>query len=621
MQPREVLLQAARFSQVETLFKMQSTAGKAVNISVLASLSSQHFLSVFKLFLYAEGLVPEIHASEFDGIISDGLDQKSRVWEKQPDVLIVLPALDDIKVWPRMFADTGDIEAWVKAQAEPYKNIWHSVMQRYPMARVYQGLFVPPIERQLGNLERTYPFSKTNCLAMLNGYLLRDCPPFVTMVDLETISSLVGRKQWFDETAYFLSKQPFAIREIPLVAAYFARLVASGQGLIRKCLVLDLDNTLWGGVIGDDGFAGIRLSPSDPVGEAYLSFQKYLLALKERGVLLAICSKNDEVIARSIFEQHEDILLSLDDFSAFKANWDDKPTNLRRIAEELNIGVDSIVFFDDNPAERSIVEQFEPDVLVIDVPEDPAQYIRALDLSFAFEWPQLTVEDTTRADSYLHNHMRHQLEGLHHNYDEYLRSLQMSAWIELTEDASVSRVSQLINKTNQFNLRTKRYSEENLNLMKSSSEFLLMHVRLKDRFTNYGIIASAIIKFSGNIAFIDNWVMSCRVFKRGLEHAFFNAIIGAVRTRSSIEFLAAEYIPTSKSSYVSDLLDNLGLVRCEVSPQDWPFEKSTGILYQTPISQLTCKPHFIELALDLDRLTPVRPTQSEAGIDVENNHC
>ena len=362
--------------------------------------------------------------------------------------------------------------------------------------------------------------------------------------------------------------------------------------------MLDLDNTLWGGIIGDDGLSGIRLSPTDPAGEAYLSFQKYLIALKERGVILAICSKNDEAIARSVFEQHEDMLLSLDDISVFKANWDNKPTNLRLIAKELNISLDSIVFFDDNPAERLIVEQLEPAVLVIDVPEDPSLYTRALDLSFAFEWPQLTEEDTTRSDSYSQNNKREQLLSQHLNYDDYLRSLKMKAWIEPTNNASVSRVSQLINKTNQFNLRTKRYSEENLNLMASSSEYTLIQARFTDRFTNFGIITSSIIHFKGNTAFIDNWVMSCRIFKRGLEHAVFNAIIETLRARPEIEYLTGEYIPTAKSSYVADLFDNLGLTKCENSMQDWPFEKCTGILYKAPVTQLTYKSHFIELASD-----------------------
>jgi FkbH-like protein len=599
LEPRQVLLHAARFPRAEADFRESRSALGAppLRISVLSSLSAQHFAAVLKLFLYSDGVLPELQLSGFDGIATDGLDPASPIWGSAPDALLMLPAIGDIKSWPRMFSSGEEIRTWVDSCAERYFDIWKHAASRLPGCRIYQSLIVPPLERPLGNLERRYPFSRTSCLAALNAFLLEHAPPNVTLIDFDALSALVGRRQWVDEAAHFTSKQPFSLREMPLVAALVSRLMVAAEGLVRKCLVLDLDNTLWGGVIGDDGVGGIRLDPNDPVGEAFLSFQRYVLTLKDRGVLLAVCSKNDPALARSAFEQHPDMALRLDDFAAFFANWDDKATNLRRIARHLNIGIDSLVFFDDNPAERVLVRQLEPEVLVVHVPEDPALFNRALDMSFAFEWPELTHEDMSRSDSYVNDNKRQQLETSTKDYDSYLRSLEMQVSIEPTATAAMGRVCQLINKTNQFNLRTKRYSEHDLLRMANSADHSLLHVRLTDRFTNYGIIASVILRYSGDIAFIKNWVMSCRVFKRGVEDATFNAIVVAAKARGA-QWLAAEYIQTAKNGYVVDLLERLCLVKWQDQPgfpsrSEWIHQ---GTPYILPLSDISPKSHYIEVA-------------------------
>lgn len=598
LQPRAVLLHAARFPQIETEFREVRLAQglKPFRISVLSSLSAQHFSAVLKLFLYSDGLLPELYVAGFDAIATDGLDSTAPVWGSAPDALLMLTAIEDIKSWPKILSTTGEIRSWAKSCAGRYFDIWKHATNRHPECRIYQSLFVPPLQRSLGNLERRYPFSKTNCLAALNALLLEYAPPNVTLIDFDALSAQVGRRQWVDEAAYFTSKQPFSLREMPFAAALVSRVMVAAQGLVRKCLVLDLDNTLWGGVIGDDGVDGIRLDPNDPVGEAFLAFQRYVLTLKERGVLLAICSKNDPLLARGAFERHPDMVLQLDDIAAFFANWDDKATNLRRIAKQLNIGLDSLVFFDDNPAERALVSQFAPEVLVVNVPEDPALFIRALDMSLAFEWPQLTDEDVSRSDSYVNDNKRQQLESSADDYEDYLRSLEMRASIEPTSAVAMARVCQLINKTNQFNLRTKRYSEDALAQMVNSADHGLMHVRLVDRFSNYGIIASVVLRYAGDVAFIENWVMSCRVFKRGIEDSTYNAIIAVAQSRG-VRWLAAEYIQTAKNGYVADLLWRLGFVGWEGQPgislpQDWGHN---GHVYIQSLSNISPKQHYIEV--------------------------
>lgn len=602
---RQVLLYAARFPLVEADFrKARSSQGaQPYRISVLSTLSAQHFVSILKLFLYSEGVLPDFNVAGFDGITTEGLDPASPTWQSTTDALLILPAIDDIKSWPPLFASNQEIQSWIRMNAKRYLDIWQHAASRLPGCRIYQALFVPPLERLLGNLERRYPFSRTSCLASLNASLVEHAPANVTLVDFDALSGLVGRRQWNDEAAYFTSKQPFSIREMPLVAAHLSRLMVAARGMVRKCLVLDLDNTLWGGIIGDDGIDGIRIDPNDATGEAFLAFQRYILQLKERGVLLAVCSKNDPDLARSAFEQHPDMILHLDDFVAFLANWDDKATNLRRIARQLNIGIDSLVFFDDNPAERSLVRQFEPNVFVVEVPEDPALFIRTLDLSFAFEWHALTMEDVSRSASYVHDRKRQELEeSSAGDYDAYLRSLEMRMSVETTGATAIERVCQLANKTNQFNLRTMRYSKDELSAIAASPNHELLHVRLRDRFSNYGIIASVVLAYHGNTAFIENWAMSCRVFKRGVEDATFNAIVEHARARGA-NWLAAEYVQTAKNDYVADLLERLCLEKWEQQPDlpTLPDGIGQGLPYIRLLPDIPLRPHLIQLMTSTER--------------------
>ncbi len=598
VEARQVLLYASRFSRIEEDFRAirLHKGARPLRIAVLATLSMQHFSSVLRLFLYADGVVPHFEFSGFDGIATAGRDPDSAVWDSSPDVLLVMPAIEDIKSWPPMFARNEEIQDWVLSCASRYTRIWQLAGERMPDCHIYQACFAAPFERPLGNLERLYPFSRTNCLAALNAFLLEHRHPNVTILDMDALSGLAGRRHWVDEAAYFTSKQPFSIREMPVVAAKLSRMVTARLGMVYKCLVLDLDNTLWGGVIGDDGVDGIRLDPNDPLGEAFLAFQRYVLALKERGVLLAVCSKNEAAVARDAFDQHPDMLLRLQDFSAFVVNWEDKASNLRRIASQLNIGIESLVFFDDNPAERALVRQMEPSVFVVDVPDDPALFVRTLDLSFAFEWPELTVEDIGRSDSYADNQKRQEMENAAESYEAYLASLKMRVSIEQTQEGAISRVCQLINKTNQFNLRTRRYHEEQVRRLVDSPDHCLLHVRLSDRFTNYGIVASVVLRYIGDLVFVDNWVMSCRVFERGVEAATFNAILANARSRGA-KWLAAEYIQTQKNVYVATLLEGFGLVQWDSAPglPNQPDDFGEGTRYIQHLSALLERPHVIDL--------------------------
>lgn len=589
----ELLSLGSKFRKIERSYLEAHGEGLiSKKIAVLSSVTTHHLVNILRLFLYQHGIAPVFHEGEYDGIAMELMDPDSEVYSFQPDILLLITYHTDIKDYPQLFTSEDEIGQWVNHKLQYYQNLW-TLASGIEGCHVFQTTFVPPIHRQLGNLEANYTFSPSNCIRLLNMELVRQKPPFVTFVDIDYIASMFGKYKWFNESNYHMSKQGFSFDAASLVCHSLARLLASHVGKMKKCLVLDLDNTLWGGVIGDDGLQGINLNASNALGEAYLAFQKYLKGLKERGVILAVCSKNEEDIAKSVFTEHPDMVLHLDDIACFVANWDDKSSNLKRISELLNIGLDSMVFFDDNPAERAIVRQFLPDMEVIDVPDDPVLYIRALETAACFEWVQLSHEDINRSDSYVTDQKRSELQVSCIDYDSYLSSLEMKGEMGLVGLNEVARFTQLINKTNQFNLRTKRYSESAVEQIRCDiNHWAPLYLRLSDRFGNYGIMSSVVVQRIGDVAFIETWVMSCRVLKRGLELAALNGICG-IAEGWGCQWVVGEYLPTKKNRMVSALFPEFGFERC---PEDWfqPSEPS-GATYRLRLSEFRPLSHHIDM--------------------------
>lgn len=399
---------------------------------------------------------------------------------------------------------------------------------------------------------------------LLNMQLMRQRYNYVTIVDLEYVASFIGKENWFDNASYMVNKSGFALEYIGIVGDIFACQIVALKGKITKCLVLDLDNTLWGGIVGEDGYEGIQLDPNTAVGEAFLAFQRYVYELRSRGVILAVCSKNDYQIAKEVFFKNENMLLKFDDFASFIANWENKAENLKQISAELNIGTDSFVFFDDNPAEREIVRMCLPEVKVIDVPEDPAEYVKALELAVPFEWLQITKEDLQRNYSYQNNVKRTELRNSSNDYNKYLSSLEMQASVYEMHDSNIERFTQLINKSNQFNLRTQRYTESDITNMYQNPKNKLLAVKLSDRFGNYGLISCVILKSMGNHLFIDTWVMSCRVLKRGVEYLTFRHILDVAKELGCNNIIG-EYIQTKKNALVMNFYKDMGFEKCEIN--------------------------------------------------------
>jgi FkbH-like protein len=341
--------------------------------------------------------------------------------------------------------------------------------------------------------------------------------------------------------------------------------------LSKKCLVLDLDNTLWGGVIGDDGLEGIILGEGTATGEAHLALQRYAKQLKDRGVILAICSKNDPAIAEAVFHDHPEMLLKRTDFAAFVANWQDKAANLKRIAELLNIGADSLVFVDDNPAERARIRQSLPMVAVPELPGDAAQYVRCLAEAGYFESAAFTVEDSQRAEQYSANASREALLESSSSMSDFLRGLEMSVIFGPVQAVDLARVAQLIGKTNQFNPTTRRHSLDDVARFVATDRCLTLQFRLIDRFGDNGLVSAMILRpdpDTPGLLDIDTWVMSCRVFGRQLEHEAMNIAVETA-CRAGARALRADYTPTAKNGVVRELYSMLGFTQSEEAlPQE-----------------------------------------------------
>jgi len=579
-----------RFKKIESDYYQQSKTNLLEKkIAILGSYSTQFLTDAIKLYLYSMGISPKFYEAEYDSIASDILDQNSDLYQFQPDILIILTHYKDIKTFPSMFCDDKEINNWDQSYLNYYNNLWKTASKLN--CQILQSNFVIPVHRSIGNQELLYPFSITSSLMRLNQSLSVHKPANVTLIDMDYLASCFGKWEWFDDVNYFMSKQGFSFEALGNVSHYIARLISTIFGKINKCLVLDLDNTLWGGVIGDDGLDGIILDPNNAVGEAYLFFQEYVKQLKDRGVILAVCSKNEEEIAKSVFEKHPEMKLKLDDIACFIANWNDKAGNIKTIAKQLNIGLDSLVFFDDNPAEREIVKRFLPEVEVIDVPDDPALYVKALLHSNAFEWHQLSKEDLFRTDYYIANKKRIALETTL-DYDSYLQSLEMKGIIDIVSKMELPRVAQLIAKSNQFNLRTKRYSEAQLiDMQNKNNEYQLIYARLSDKFGDYGVISTIILKKVNDQAFIDTWIMSCRVLKRGIENAVLNYIaLNALNWGCNC--LIGEYLPTPKNALVKNHYQDLGFKKISNEPEE--NVEQEGNRYIIELSEnMQMKKHFI----------------------------
>ena len=493
---------------------------------------------------------------EYDSYVSEIMDPHSELYEFKPNVILVLPASGRCQYSGSLADPIAGQRAQAEAVAMDLLGLCKTAHATSGAEVIVCNFMLPPYfdpgPMRASSLGSDYAFRK-----YVNMHMGLNRPESVHLCDLEFLANRLGTLRAVDDRAWFESKQPFSVEMVVQVAREFGETIASLKRPAKKVLVLDLDNTLWGGVIGDDGVEGIEIGTTSPRGEAFRHFQQYVLSLSRRGILLTVCSKNDRDKAIEPFVSHPDMVLRLADIVNFKANWDPKSENIRHIAAELNLGVDSLVFVDDNPAEIEIVRQFVPEVTCICLGEDPSLFTAKLKDSRLFEVSSLTKEDLDRVSLYKQDADRQQLLGQSTDMNSYLSSLGMVAQVSKFIPVDAPRISQLINKSNQFNLTTVRRTESEVLDLLRSEDHETFTLRLTDKFGDHGLILVVVGRVEDRDFIIDTWLMSCRVLKRGVEQETMNEILRLAKKRGCTR-IAGVYVPTKKNGMVGNLYPSLG---------------------------------------------------------------
>ena len=537
-----------------------SGAFGSLRLALLSSATVDHLLPGIRVAALRRRLLVQVHIGTYGQYRQELLDFSSPLHGFKPElVLFALTAREAVAGIPiTASAESADI-ALSQTVAE-LRNLWRTAREQMH-AGVIQQTFLNTAEPVFGSHEPLVAGAPARLIKRLNHHLIdAAAEEGAAILDIAGASERDGLDAWYDAGRWLQAKMEIAPTAVSRYGELLARVLGAQRGLSKKCLVLDLDNTLWGGVIGDDGIDGIVLGEGSPSGEAYAALQRYAKHLAQRGVILAVCSKNDAGIAEEAFANHPEMVLKRSDIACFVANWEPKPGNLELIARQLNIGIDSLVFVDDNPVERAGVRQALPMVAVPELPSDPALYVRCIADAGYFEAVAFTTDDQKRGEQYAANATREAVLQSTGSLEDFLAGLQMSAVYGRVREVDLARVVQLINKTNQFNLTTRRHSLDQVVAFCADPGTLVLQFRLIDRFGDNGLVSAMILtpRDSGAATLnIDTWVMSCRVFGRELE---FEAMNIAVEMASKLGMNAFEalYIPTAKNEVVRNLYADLG---------------------------------------------------------------
>lgn len=548
------------FMQLKKFSRQDRSQLPQYKIAVMGDCATQHLATAIQGYGAYVGLGLTVLDTDYNQIDAQTMDPGSELYGFAPNAVLIQKCTE--KLYESFCATPLDQRSsFAENTYASLRQIWERVNSNV-QTTIFQCNFPLMDDGAFGQYGNKTPDSFLYQQRKLNYLLMEGCQQVknVYIVDLDAIQTACGRQHFSDPKLYYIAKMPICLEALPATAKAVVDIVQALRGTVKKCVVLDLDNTLWGGVIGDDGLSGIQIGELG-IGHAFSDFQTWLKELKKRGMLLAVCSKNNESTAKEPFEKHPEMVLRLEDFSAFVANWQDKASNIRTIQKMLNIGMDSLIFLDDNPFERNLVRSMIPEVTVPELPEDPAMYLQYLRGLGLFEMASYSADDANRTQQYRNQAERRAFEASFQSYEDYLKGLEMVAVSAPFDAFHYPRIAQLTQRSNQFNLRTVRYTEAEIQAIAQDDNHICLYFMLKDKFGDHGLISVVILdKQMDRTLFISEWLMSCRVLKRGMEEFIINKIMQTA-AEHGFQRVVGEYIPTPKNAMVQDLYEKMGFTR------------------------------------------------------------
>lgn len=543
-----------RISLKKELLKTNGLIEK--RIAILGGSTTSEIKNMLELFLLNFGIKPLFYESEYNRFYEDGMFDNPKLKEFAPDIIYIHTSFRNIINLPEANDKSEEVNQMLENEFERFENLWVHLTEEYGCG-IIQNNFELPFYRLYGNQDGVFSQGYVGYVRRLNEKIADFARKHENFYihDIEYESSLYGLEKWSDPLYWYMYKYAMCVPAIPFTAYGVATIIKAIFGKNKKVVCLDLDNTLWGGVIGDDGVENIEIGQETSTGQAYTEFQEYLMKLRRSGILLTVNSKNDEKVALSGFER-PDMILKENDFAAFKANWNPKDRNLDEMAKELNLLPESFVFADDNPAEREIIRQSIEKVSIPKLTE-PEHYIAAIDRAGYFETVSLSEDDLKRNEMYAANASRTREQAKFTDYGEYLDSLQMKSTIKGFESIYYARISQLTNKSNQFNLTTKRCSQSEIERMAADDCYITLYGKLEDRFGDNGVVSVVAGEVDNGAVNILLWLMSCRVLKRDMEYAMLDELVKCCREKG-VDTIRGFYYPTAKNSMVKDFYSTMG---------------------------------------------------------------
>ena len=545
------------FLQLKKNLKKDFSHLKAIKVAVLGDSATQFLTQSIRGLGYDNQFDLQIWEADFNQVERQILDPTSELYEFAPEIVIIFQSSH--KLLGKFNTSKPEYQSLLASNEIAAIEKLHEVVANKTNAKIIYYNYTEIDDSVFGNYsgktERSFLFQLRKLNYELMVFASKNSSFYIC--DISTIQNQIGKSNFFQTSVYINTEMVLSIDVLPHVATKTISLINALHGKFKKCVILDLDNTTWGGIIGDDGIENIQIG-SLGIGKAFSEFQYWIKKLKNRGIIVAVCSKNTESVAKEPFEKHPDMVLRLDDISVFIANWENKADNIRQIQKILNIGFDSMVFLDDNPFERNMVRENISEITVPELPEDPAEYLEYLYTLNLFETVSFSYEDVERTKLYQIEAQRISIQEKFTNEDDFLKSLNMTSLVESFTAFNRPRVAQLSQRSNQFNLRTVRYTDSEIEKISLSPNYFTFAFTLEDKFGDNGLICVIILrKIDLKTVFIETWFMSCRVLKRGMENFVLNTIIDFSK-ENGFEIVKGEYIPTIKNDMVKDHYLNLG---------------------------------------------------------------